>query len=395
MDNRFHQLDVTVSVANVSISRQAFLENSWPMESNRRDCIRRITGWTLGWNAVRFLPGTASANACMNDSRGFEAEFSSMGSKINLRWYSNQTDQDHIAEAAGRIADQWVKVLSDYDPNSQSALACAKADLGNWTPLSNELWSVVQMCDQWHRWSNGAFDAALGAITHLRRQRKQATASQWDEARRKSGWNLVELDASNQVIRFAIPGVRLDFGAIGKGLVVDRIAEKLLEMEIEQYVVNASGNMRIGKSPHNTEGWPIAIDVPATGSNDVDVELLRMRLSQCGVATSGDRWQRFPDGDVAGGGVGVVKSERSSHIIDPMTKAGVLGHQSVTIIAENAADADAAATATCVRARSDLAGWLQTLSEKKTNLQAMVLLRDETTASVRLISNAEACCRGL
>ena len=78
-----------------------------------------------------------------------------------------------------------------------------------------------------------------------------------------------------------------------------------------------------------------------------------------------------------------------------MTKLGVLGHQSVTIIAENAVDADAAATATCVRAKSDLAGWLQTLSEKKPKLQAMVLLRDEPTASVRLISNAEDCHRGL
>ena len=365
------------------------------MEFNRRNCSKRIIGWALGWNAARRFSCTARANACMNDSRGFEAEFSSMGSKINLRWYSNQTAQDHIAEAAGRIADQWVKVLSDYDPNSQSALACAKADNGNWTPLSNELWRVVQMCDQWNRWSNGAFDAALGAITQVRRQRKQASSSQWEEARRKSGWNLVELDASNQAIRFATPGVRLDFGAIGKGLVADRIAEKLQEMEIEQFVVNASGNMRIGQSPHNTDGWPIAIDVPAAGSIEKDVELLRMRLSHCGVATSGDRWQRFPDGAVVDGGAGVAKSERSSHIIDPMTKAGVLGHQSVTIIAENAADADAAATATCVRVRSDLAGWLQTLSEHKPNLQAMVLLRDEPTASIRLISNAEACYRGL
>ena len=391
MDNRFDQQDVTVSVANLSISRQAFLKNSWPMEYHRRDCFKRISSWALGWNAARLLSGTARANACMYESRGFEAEFSSMGSKINLRWYSNQASQSRIVEAAGQVADKWVKILSDYDPNSQSELACSKADEGNWTPLSDELWSVIQMCDRWHQWSNGAFDAALGAITRLRRQRKQAAASQWEEARRKSGWNLVELDSSNQAIRFATPGVRLDFGAIGKGFVVDRITDKLQEMEIDQYVANASGNMRIGQAPHNTEGWPIAIDFPETGSNEKDVELLRMRLSHCGVATSGDRWQRFPDGAVAGG----AKGERSSHIIDPRTMAGLLGHQSVTIIADNAVDADAAATATCVRAGSDLAGWLQTLSEKKPKLQAMVLLQDESLASVRLISNSEVCFRGL
>jgi len=395
MDNRFQQLVVYASVANLSISRQAFSKNSCPMEYHRRDCFKRISSWALGWNAASLLSGTARANACMYESRGFEAEFPSMGSKINLRWYSNQDSQSRIVEAAGQVADKWVKILSDYDPNSQSALACSKADAGNWTPLSDGLWSVVQICDQWHRWSNGAFDAALGAITRLRRQRKQATASQWEEARRKSGWNLVELDSSNQAMRFATPGVRLDFGAIGKGFVVDRIADKLQEMEIDQYVVNASGNMRIGRAPHNTDGWPIAIDVPATDSNEKDVELLRMRLSHCGVATSGDRWQRFTDGAIVGGGDSNAKSERSSHIIDPMTKSGVLGHQSVTILADNAVDADAAATATCVRAGRDLAGWLETLSEKKPKLQALVMLRDESVASVRLISNSEACFRGL
>ena len=352
------------------------------MELNRRWCLGRIANWTLGWNASRWMSGNLQAFSCMQDSSGFEAEFPSMGSKINLRWYNNSATSIHVVEAAEKVADQWVKVLSDYDPTSQSTLACLKADLGNWTPLSNELWSVVQMCDQWHRWSNGAFDAALGAITRLRRQRIQVSADRWDDARRKSGWSLIELDSCNQAIRFATPGVRFDFGAIGKGIVVDRIAAKLQEMEIEQYVVNSSGNMRIGTPPHSTEGWPIAIDGPVKDSTRMANELLRMRLSRCGIATSGDRWQRFPDRPRA------EKNEYSSHIVDPKTNEGISGHQSVTVIAENATDADAAATATCVRAGSDLAGWLQTLSENRPKLRVMVLVRDEATGAVRMISNA-------
>ncbi|HUP80377.1 MAG TPA: FAD:protein FMN transferase, partial [Pirellula sp.] len=237
------------------------------------------------------------------------------------------------------------------------------------------------LCDQWYGWSNGAFDAALGAITRLRRQRKQVSADRWEDARRKSGWSLIELDTCNQAIRFATPGVRFDFGAIGKGIVVDRIAAKLQEMEIEQFVVNSSGNMRIGIPPHSAEGWPIAIDAPVIDPNATANEFLRMRLSRCGVATSGDRWQRFQDG------VMPSKNERTSHIIDPKTNEGISGHQSVTIIGENATDADAAATATCVRAGRDLAGWLQTLSENKPTLRAMVLVSDEAGA-VRMISNA-------
>jgi len=304
-----------------------------------------------------------------------------MGSTIKLRWFNEHVDQDQVVAAARETADRWVGVLSDYDPKSEVMVASTEADSGNFIPLSDSLWSVVQMCDQWHRWSDGAFDAALGTLTALRRQRRQATSNEWERARRKVGWHLLELDATNQAIRFTVPGVRLDFGAIGKGIVVDRIAERFATMGISRYVVNASGNMRMGEAPSDTSGWPIAIDVPASGATDPAKELLRTRISRCGIATSGDRWQRFPDE------VGAKKSDATSHIIDPKTKRGVRDSQSVTIVAESAADADAAATATCVRAHNDLAGWLLRLSEKKPNLQTIVLLKDEASEAIRIISS--------
>ena len=306
-----------------------------------------------------------------------------MGSTINLRWFSENADQDQVVIAAREIADRWVGVLSDYDPTSEAMVASDMASNGDFISISDSLWNVVQICDQWHRWSAGAFDAALGSLTSLRRKKRETTsAAQWDRARSNSGWHLVELDVPKQAIRFTVPGVRFDFGAIGKGIVVDRIADRLQDMGIDQYIVNASGNMRIGRAPNDTLGWPIAIDVPANSDSDSSVELTRMRISQCGIATSGDRWQRFPDG------VGAKKDASTSHIIDPRNKRGVSGRQSVTILTETAADADAAATATCVRAHDDLAGWLQTLAEKKPKLQTIVLLKDEPSQAIRFISNA-------
>ena len=352
------------------------------MQINRRNALQQLASCTLGLSVAQLATGNARLFArSSQDEQGYETEFPSMGSKINLRWYSKQPIQNQILSKASQIADQWVSVLSDYEPASEAMNACANADNGNWVPVSNELWSIVQMCDQWHRWSNGAFDAALGALTRLRRRRKLATASQWEDARQKSGWKLLQLDDAKQAIRFTTPGVRFDFGAIGKGFVVDRIAEKLVEMGIDRYVVNASGNMRIGKAPEDSQGWPITIDIPPTNQNESGVELLRMRISQCGIATSGDRWQRFANSPSD------AKRDYASHIVDPTTNTGMAGQQSVTVIAEGAADADAAATATCVRANRDLAGWLEVLLEKKPNLQAHVLLREQKdTTNVRYIS---------
>jgi FAD:protein FMN transferase len=353
------------------------------MIPNRRNCLKHWLGWSMVAGSVIAAPTNPvkCTRVDVEDDglQGFEAEFPSMGSKINLRWYANQSDRNQTVVAATEIADYWNSVLSDYDPSSQTSTACTKADSIVWVPLSNDLWSVIKQCDLWNRWSNGAFDAALGATTRLRRQRKPATQAQWAQAKLASGWGLLELDHSTQSMRFSRPGIRLDFGAIGKGIVVDRIAERFVAMGIERFVVNASGNMRMGLAPDKTTGWPIAIDLPMSAT-EVPAELLRTRIENGGVATSGDRWQRFPDATTEG------SDSRTSHILEPITGNGLSGHQSVTIFADNATDADAAATATCVRARRDLAGWLQTLSIHKPNLRAIVLLKDNDSDPVRMIS---------
>jgi len=324
--------------------------------------------------------GDSLAFATSPSLSGFEVEFLSMGSQMNLRWFADHKQAEVVSSSAKEVADRWVKVLSDYDPQSEAMVVCDLANQGDWVAVSNELWSVLKECDYWNRLSQGAFDAALGALTRLRRQKKLAKDIQWRDANEQSGWEHVELDASRQSIRFDVPGIRLDFGAIGKGFVADRVAEELRKLGIEQFVVNASGNMRMGQSPDGTAGWPISLDVPQNDPSSKQTELYRLRLNQCGVATSGDRWQRFPDAASAS------TRERFSHILDPKTKQGLRGRQSVTILANNASDADAAATATCVRSQSDLSGWLNLLAKDKPEIQATIIFQEDELSSWRLIS---------
>ena len=162
----------------------------------------------------------------------------------------------------------------------------------------------------------------------------------------------------------------------------DAIARHLQECGIDQFVVNASGNMRLGVAPDATSGWPVSVDVPSAtkskleGQSQNAQELFRWRLEKCGVATSGDRWQRFPDSS--------SPSSPSSHITDPSSLKGVAGSHSATVIASNAADADAIATATIVRLNRDLAGWLRALQTQKPEAQVWILARDERSDLVRL-----------
>jgi thiamine biosynthesis lipoprotein len=255
--------------------------------------------------------------------------------------------------------------MSDYQQDSQVNEFCRKADDGNWHQPSSDLWRVLQLCDDWNRWSLGAFDASLGALTRLRRSKKEVTPSQWEQASRSCGWDAIEWDYPNARVRFKRPGVRFDFGAIGKGFVVDRLSERLGEFGVSRYCVNASGNMAFGESPKpRIGGWPVTIGLV----DQPDRSLCSMRLANCGIATSGDLHQKFRDRpvDSADDRTSSDKRATSSHILDPSKQLGLRGSAMATVITNNATNADAFATSCCVHAtRGTLRDWLSRLENRE------------------------------
>jgi thiamine biosynthesis lipoprotein len=306
-------------------------------------------------------------HAGLQEESGYRIAIPSMGSLIDIRWVGGGSHTEKtIAEDAQSCADTWVDVLSDYQQDSECMQVCRNASAGEWVSVSDALWQVLLECDRWYRLSEGAFDAALGALTRMRRSRKEYSSSAWQEARTRCGWDHVELDHNNRRIRLHRSGVMLDFGAIGKGFVVDRVGERLRTLGIDQYVINASGNMLIGEGIG--VGWPVSIAV----LKEPERELKRMRLSRCGIATSGDSYQQFRDGPSAAQeansgpslppkGSDVQGSDiRSSHIIDPLLRRGLDTPSMATVITANASDADALATACSVHLnRGTLPSWLE------------------------------------
>jgi thiamine biosynthesis lipoprotein len=354
------------------------------MKMNRRSTLIRLSRWVgIGGGIACSILNANSAFPFSPELRAFETEFLSMGSKMNLRWYDERTEShEFVLTIARSISEKWVSILSDYEPDSEAMTVNRQADAGDWVEVSAELWEVIATCDEWNKKSNGAFDAALGSVTRLRRQKKLATAKQWNEAKTACGWKLLDLDPGRQAIRMQRPGVRFDFGAIGKGIVVDRISGELTQHGIERFVVNSSGNMRMGMPPPTSQGWPVAIDIPPEKTTDEPVEYCRMRLNRCGVATSGDRWQRFPDPELDA--IRTTEEISSSHILDPKSLRGIRGHHNVTVIAPSATDADAIATTTSVRIHADLPGWLDTIRRMMPDVQVLILSRSEATGEIHV-----------
>ena len=343
----------------------------------RRGFVQWAAWITGSSSAISSIPRLAMGASFQSD--GFEAEFPSMGSKIQLRWVSDKgMDPMSVLRGARELADQWVDILSDYQQDSQCNQICRQADSGSWTTVSSGLWEVIAECDRWHRISEGAFDASLGSLTRLRRSNRNATGEEWDRARAQCGWGLLELNTDEHRIRFLKPGLRLDFGAIGKGFVVDRIGEYMRGIGISAFSVNASGNMCLGDSPDRSDreqGWPIAIGT----IGNADRELLRLRLEGCGIATSGDLFQKYRDGarDEA--------AAKTSHIVDPALRRGLVSSQMATVITDSAADADAMATACCVHMqRGSVNGWVERYHSSLPTHRLILQYQDSASGGIRL-----------
>jgi thiamine biosynthesis lipoprotein len=135
----------------------------------------------------------------------------------------------------------------------------------------------------------------------------------------------VTLDPAGPTIRFARPGVELNLGAVGKGYAVGCIARLLRERGVAPALVSA-GDSSIEAVGAPRGGWRIGL----RGHDS----RLGLRLSRGATGTSGSDEQGFADGP-----------SRRGHVIDPRTGTPVDASRRVTVVTDDAAEADALSTA--------------------------------------------------
>ncbi len=125
-----------------------------------------------------------------------------------------------------------------------------------------------------------------------------------------------------------IAGLQLDFGAIAKGLAIDKGIEVFKQYGLEHAIINAGGDIRV-LGNHGLQPWRIGIRHPrqATALGWIEVG------QDLSVVTSGD-YERFY----------MYRGQRYHHILDPKTGEPATQNMSVTVIAETATVADALST---------------------------------------------------
>jgi len=199
-------------------------------------------------------------------------------------------------------------------------------------PLDAEMTSLLETCRVLSAETEGAFDPTSTPLSRcwgfLMREGRLPSELEIERARACVGMERVALDASAGTVRFQCDGVELNLGGIGKGYALDRVAELLRQSGVKHALVSAGGSSVRAVGGRDT-GFRVDLCSPAR-----EAPLARLRLRGASLGTSGAGLQ-FVE----------IEGRRYGHVIDPRTGWPANGMLSASVIADDAASADALSTA--------------------------------------------------
>ncbi|MBM3836812.1 MAG: FAD:protein FMN transferase [Verrucomicrobia bacterium] len=241
-----------------------------------------------------------------------------------------------VESEINRLLEKINRQMSTYLPDSELSQfnACGHT---NWFPVSREVVEVFENALALSEASQGAFDITVGPLVNLWGFGPEKRAWQVPEADRIAqllrhvGYNKVFAQTRPPRIRKTAPEVYCDLSAIAKGHGVDRVAQYLEAIRVQDYLVQIGGEVRAkGKNPEG-QTWNVGIQDP----RDASRICRRVQLQNQALSTSGDYVQSFEQ-----------NGRKYSHTIDPRTGRPVThALASVSVVHDSSAMADAWATA--------------------------------------------------
>ncbi|MEM6803702.1 MAG: FAD:protein FMN transferase [Bacteroidota bacterium] len=282
---------------------------------------------------VAYLPSHAQENTHIHES--FH-----MGSPFAITVvHSDREKAWEAIEAAEKEIERIEALISSWRPTSQTSSINKHAGLKA-VKVSEELFQLIYRAKKVSQLSQGAFDISYASMDRIWKFDGTMTQMPSPEAIAKSvekiGYQQIELQEARKEVFLQRQGMKIGFGAMGKGYAANRAKAILQAKGISSGMVNAGGDLTAWGKEENGESWKIAIADPSKKKT----VLAWLELSDQAVVTSGD-YERFVE----------IEGKRYAHIIDPRTGYPVQGIKSVSIICPDAELADALATCVFVMGR--------------------------------------------
>jgi len=256
-----------------------------------------------------------------------------MGSRFDITVVApdEKTGNAYIDTAVMEIT-RIEKIISSWDENSETALINRNAGISP-VKVSRELFDLIIRAKKISELTEGAFDISYAAMDKVWKfdgsLKTLPSEEEIKQSVRNVGYQNIELNEDSLTVFLPKPGMKIGFGAIGKGYAADVTKDLLKKKGVAGGIINASGDMNVWGKQANGDPWKVGITNPLNH----DKVFSWFDLDDQAVVTSGD-YEKYVE----------FNGKRYAHIIDPRTGWPATGLISVTVFAPKAELADALAT---------------------------------------------------
>jgi FAD:protein FMN transferase len=253
-----------------------------------------------------------------------------MGTVFEIAAYGESAER--ASSAIDRAFQEIVRMddlMSNYKPESALSQLNRSAHF-HAEKVPSDLYRVVERGVQLSRLSDGKFDITVAPLVNLWKAAMAGDSMPSPEQQRQAqacvGYEKIEFIPPDEIM-FQSSCLQLDLGALGKGYAVDRAAEKLHALGIENAFLNAGGSTIVAMgSPPGQSAWLVRLRDP---SHKIDPYVM---LKNESVSTSEQTTRSLLGHDSAG------------HIIDPSTGKPIETQFSVSVIAPTGSLSDGFST---------------------------------------------------
>lgn len=293
-------------------------------------CVLRgvLLGIILG-----VLPG------CAQEARELVISGPTMGTTYTVRAVEPPGGVDPHAlriavdDVLARIDSQTSAYRSDSDVSKFNASTSTE-----WTPAPAELAAIVRIAKEVSALTDGAFDITVAPLVQAwgfgpgSPPPASPAESLLTAMIERSGDAKLHVRAQPPALRKDDSALSIDLNGIAPGYAVDLIAEQLVRMGVERFLIELGGEVRARGRNAQGEWWRVAVERPMDAGR---APYAIVQLENLAVTTSGE-YRRSYERD----------GRRYSHTIDPHTGRPI-DHSlaSVVVIGARAAEIDAWATA--------------------------------------------------
>lgn len=309
--------------------------------------------FSLGLLATVGLQARAQASAppVQHDVRA------AMGTRVRITVvHASPARRRQALDAAWAHLQARADAMSRYQPGNAVQALAAQAGRPGWQPVPAALLQVLQMAQATSAFTDGAYDATVGAYRDWHFEPDAAPrvvdGATLQAQRDAVDWRALQIDAARGAARLARAGMALDLGGIAKLPILQSTMQVLAAHDIHDAMIDGGGDV-LCRGRLLGRDWRVGVRDPLAPQRLLGV----LSLSDGVVASSGDYERGFDQG-----------GRRWHHVLDPATGWPTRGVHGVALLAPDIESVNGLGTAIMVAGPDRARGWLA----QRPQVQALV-----------------------